>query len=80
MTVLPLLLFLTGARGLSFAIIGVLQFVAPTLQFIVGLVYGEPFSLAYLATFIFIWSGLAVFVFELLHFERKQKRAGMRPA
>jgi len=80
MTVVPLLLFLTGARGLSFAIIGVLQFVAPTLQFIVGLAYGEPFSLAYLATFILIWSGLAVFVVELLHFERQQKRAGKLPA
>lgn len=80
MTVAPLLLFLLGARGLTFATIGVLQFIAPTLQFIVGLAYGEPFSLAYLATFIFIWSGLAVFVFDLLHFERKQKRAGKAPA
>ena len=80
MTVAPLLLFLLGARGLTFATIGVLQFIAPTLQFIVGLVYGEPFSVAYLFTFIFIWSGLAVFVFDLLHFERKQKRAGIRPA
>jgi len=75
MTVAPLLLFLLGARGLPFATIGILQFIAPTLQFIVGLVYGEPFSIAYLITFILIWLGLAVFVFELLHFERQRQRA-----
>lgn len=75
MTVAPLLLFLLGARGVTFATLGVLQFIAPTLQFIVGLAYGEPFSLAYLVTFLLIWSGLAVFVVDLLHFERQRRRA-----
>ena len=74
MTVAPLLLFLLGARGLPFATIGILQFLAPTLQFGVGLLYGEPFTLAHLVTFLLIWSGLAVFVFELLHFDRQRKR------
>lgn len=74
-TVIPLLFFLMGARGLTFATIGILQFIAPSIQFGVGLAYGEPFSLAHLFTFILIWLGLAVFVFELLNFERQRQRA-----
>jgi len=74
MTAAPLLLFLMGARGLSFAIIGAMQFVAPTLQFFVGLAYGEPFSPAHLVTFTLIWAGLAVFVLDLIRFERTKHR------
>ncbi len=73
-TVIPLLFFLMGMRGLTFATIGILQFIAPSLQFAVGLAYGEPFSAAHLITFALIWSGLAVFIFELLHFERRHQR------
>lgn len=75
MTVAPLLLFIIGARGLHFATIGILQFIAPTLQFAIGLATGEPFTPMYLLTFVFIWAGLAVFVFDLLRFARKQRRA-----
>ena len=75
MTVAPLLLFILGARGLTFATLGVLQFLAPTLQFTVGLAWGEPFGLAHFLTFALIWSGLAVFVGDLLSFERKTRRA-----
>lgn len=75
MTVAPLLLFIIGARGLNFATIGILQFVAPTLQFAIGLATGEPFTPMYLLTFLFIWAGLAVFVLDLLSFARKQRRA-----
>ncbi|AZU05282.1 transporter DMT superfamily protein [Glycocaulis alkaliphilus] len=66
MTVAPLLLFIIGARGLHFATIGLLQFVAPTLQFAVGIIWGEIFTLAHAITFAFIWAGLAVFTFDLL--------------
>lgn len=74
MTVAPLLLFIIGARGLHFATIGVLQFVAPTLQFAIGLAGGEAFSPAYLATFVLIWAGLGVFVYDLLRFAAKTRR------
>ncbi|PWE18236.1 EamA family transporter RarD [Marinicauda salina] len=74
MTVAPLLLFIIGARGLHFATLGVLQFVAPSLQFGVGLLYGEPFSPAHLVTFALIWTGLAVFVADLLRFRAKSRR------
>lgn len=74
MTVGPLLFFLTGARGSSFAVIGAAQFIAPTLQFCVGLVYGEVFTAAHALTFALIWLGLAVFIADLLVFERKKRR------
>lgn len=79
MTVAPLLLFIIGARGLHFATLGILQFIAPTLQFAIGLATGEPFTPLYLITFLFIWAGLAVFVIDLLNFARKQRRARTAP-
>lgn len=75
MTVAPLLLFVLGARGVSFATLGLLQFLAPTLQFIVGLAYGEVFTMGHLITFVLIWSGLAVFAIDLLNSHRKAERA-----
>jgi chloramphenicol-sensitive protein RarD len=75
MTVAPLLLFVLGARGVSFATLGLLQFLAPTLQFIVGLAYGEVFTIGHLITFVLIWSGLAVFAIDLLNSHRKAERA-----
>ncbi|MGY6661132.1 MAG: EamA family transporter RarD [Glycocaulis sp.] len=71
MTVAPLLLFIIGARGLHFATIGLLQFVAPTLQFAVGIIWGEIFTLAHAITFAFIWAGLAVFAYDLLSSRRR---------
>jgi chloramphenicol-sensitive protein RarD len=72
MTVAPLLLFIIGARGLHFATVGLLQFIAPTLQFAVGVAYGEPFSAAHAVTFGFIWAGLACFAVSMI---RRRKAA-----
>lgn len=66
MTVAPLLLFIIGARGLHFATVGLLQFLAPTLQFVVAVAYGEPFTAAHALTFAFIWAGLACFTVSML--------------
>ena len=79
MTVAPLLLFILGARGLPLAVIGALQFIAPTLQFMIGVMGGEPFTPAHAITFALIWSGLAVFVAELLWFEHTRKTKAARP-
>ena len=72
MTVAPLLLFIIGARGLHFATVGLLQFIAPTLQFAVGVAYGEPFTAAHAVTFGFIWAGLACFAVSMI---RRRKAA-----
>lgn len=64
-TALPLICFGQAARRLRLTTMGFLQFVAPTLQFLCAVyVLGEPFSEGKLACFLWIWAGLAVFVFD----------------
>jgi chloramphenicol-sensitive protein RarD len=65
-TTIPLLGFAHGARQLPFALLGVLQFLAPTGQFLVGaLVYHEPVNAAALGSFALIWTGVALFCGDL---------------
>jgi chloramphenicol-sensitive protein RarD len=75
-TTIPLLGFARGARELPFALLGVLQFLAPTGQFLVGaFVYGEPVNAASLVSFGLIWTGVALFCSNLfLHARRNQAR------
>ncbi|MBI1406669.1 MAG: EamA family transporter RarD [Caulobacter sp.] len=60
-TVVPLALFAWSARRLSLTALGFLQFMAPTLQFFVGLSLGEAFTPLRAVSFTFIWAGVAVF-------------------
>lgn len=60
-TVLPLALFAWSARRLPLSTIGFIQFLAPTLQFAVGVWAGEPLTGLRIASFGFIWGGAAVF-------------------
>lgn len=65
-TTIPLLGFAHGARQLPFALLGVLQFLAPTGQFLVGaLIYHEPIGVAALVSFGLIWSGVILFCSDL---------------
>jgi len=61
LTVLPLLAFALAARRLELSTIGFLQYIAPTMQFCVGLAYGEQFTLAHAWCFGLIWTAVAVF-------------------
>lgn len=67
----PLLLFTAAAKRLPYSTLGMLQFIAPTLQFIIGLAYGEPLKTAHLIAFPAIWVALGLYVSALLG-ERKQ--------
>jgi chloramphenicol-sensitive protein RarD len=60
--VAPLALFAWTARRLPFATIGFLQFISPTIGFLVGLAVGERLNLLGVISFVFIWAGAAVFV------------------
>ncbi len=65
-TTIPLLGFAHAARQLPFALLGVLQFLAPTGQFFVGaLLYEEPVSGAVLVSFGLIWTGVLLFCGDL---------------
>jgi chloramphenicol-sensitive protein RarD len=64
-TAVPLLLFTAAARRLPYSTLGFLQYVAPSLQFLLAvLVFGEPLTTAHLVCFGAIWAALAIFVFE----------------
>lgn len=66
-TAIPLLLFAYGARRIRFATLGLLQYIAPTVQFAVGvLVYRETFTPERAAAFGLIWCGLALYTADNL--------------
>lgn len=70
-TGLPLLLFATAARRMSYSTLGFVQYLAPTMMFLLGLfVFHEPLRPVQLASFMMIWSAIAVFCFDLLRRQR----------
>ncbi|MEF9930314.1 MAG: EamA family transporter RarD [Massilia sp.] len=65
LTAIPLLLFATGARKIPLSILGLLQYLSPTLQFLLGVwLFKEAFSADRLVGFVLIWSALALFAGE----------------
>jgi chloramphenicol-sensitive protein RarD len=62
-TALPLLLFAAGARRMPFSLLGVLQYVSPSLQWLIGVaVYREPFDVHKGIGFAAIWLAVAVYL------------------
>jgi chloramphenicol-sensitive protein RarD len=67
----PLLLFTAAARRLPYSTLGMLQFLAPTLQFLIAvLLYGEPFTRSHAVAFAAIWTALALYVTALVRAPR----------
>lgn len=66
----PLLLFTAAARRLQYSTLGMLQFLAPTLQFLIGVWYGEPFTSAHAVAFAAIWTALGLYVTALVRAPR----------
>ena len=76
LTALPLLLFASGARRIPLTTLGLLQYIAPTLQFLLGvLLYQEPFGGARIAGFALIWLALALYSIEGLWQSRRSSQA-----
>jgi chloramphenicol-sensitive protein RarD len=64
-TVAPLLLFATAVRLVPLSIVGILQYIAPTIQFLLGVyVFKEPFTHVQLTGFSLVWLGLVVFTLD----------------
>ena len=64
-TTIPLLMFASAAKQIPLTIIGLLQYIAPTLQFLIGVfVYKEPFDLAHFIGFAIVWVALIIFAVE----------------
>ena len=66
----PLLLFTAAAKRLQYSTLGMLQFLAPTLQFLIALLYGEHVRLAHVIAFPAIWIALALYVTALVRAPR----------
>ncbi len=65
-TAVPLLLFATAARRMSYAALGFIQYLAPTIQFLLGIfLFREPLKPAQLVCFLLIWASIAVFSYDL---------------
>lgn len=67
----PLLCFTAAARRLPYSTVGILQFIAPSLQFLLAVaVYGETLTTAHLIAFGAIWTALALYVSSILRQRR----------
>jgi chloramphenicol-sensitive protein RarD len=64
-TTVPLLMFASAARSIPLWVVGLLQYIAPTLQFLLGVFfYKEPFSHNQLIGFSIVWMALIIFIVE----------------
>lgn len=73
-TAVPLLLFATAARRMNYASLGFVQYMAPSIAFLLGVfVYGEPLSTTKLACFILIWISIAIFCADAVRNYRASK-------
>jgi chloramphenicol-sensitive protein RarD len=64
-TTIPLLMFASAAQRIPLTMVGVLQYISPTLQFILGVfLYKEPFDHAHLIGFCIVWVALIIFWVE----------------
>ena len=74
-TAVPLILFMVGAARLKLATIGLLQYIAPTGQLLLGVaVYGERFTAAHAVAFGCIWAALALYSHDAVASHRAERR------
>ncbi|MEZ5742931.1 MAG: EamA family transporter RarD [Sphingomonadaceae bacterium] len=80
LTAIPLTLFATAARLMDYSTLGFVQYLAPTLSFIIGIVvFGERLVPVQLVTFALIWIAIAVFSWGILAERRKAGRSVLQP-
>lgn len=72
----PLLVFITAARMINLSLIGFLQYIYPTIIFVVGaFIYGENLTEAKMIGFVFIWIALIVYSIDGTYFFRRKRIA-----
>lgn len=75
-TATPLLLFAAAARRLPYSTLGLLQYLAPTMQFLLAITFfGEKMTMAHAICFALIWTGLAIYAVGGIMTARQQRRA-----
>jgi chloramphenicol-sensitive protein RarD len=79
-TAIPLLMFTGAARRLPYSTLGFLQYIAPSIQFLMAvLLFGERLTLPHIICFAAIWTALAIFAFEGVRKGRASARARKAP-
>ena len=74
-TATPLILFAVAAKRLRLSTLGMMQYIGPTLQFLISVyVFKEAFGLTHAVAFGFIWTALIVFTIDSLMGEAKARR------
>ena len=75
-TAVPLLLFAAGARRIPLSLLGLLQYIGPSIQLLLGVwLYHEPFTAAKAAGYAMIWAALALYSAEMLWMWRRAPEA-----
>ncbi len=78
-TSIPLMLFAAAAKRLTLTTLGFIQYVAPSMVFLIGaFVFNEPLNTGQVICFLLIWAGLALFTFDSIrtaHTNRARRRA-----
>ena len=80
-TAVPLILFAVGAKRMRLSTVGMMQYTAPTLQFLISVVvFREPFGTVHALAFGFIWAALIVFTVDSVMGDRKARRLAQAAA
>ncbi len=73
-TSVPLMLFAAAAKRLTLTTLGLIQYLAPSLAFLIGVfVFNEPLNSGQIACFVLIWTGLALFTFDSIRAARTNR-------
>lgn len=73
-TTIPLILFNMAAQKLPLTVLGIMQYLAPSISFLVGVtIYNEPLGVVQMATFAMIWLALAIFTVDGLVLHKRQR-------
>jgi chloramphenicol-sensitive protein RarD len=82
-TAIPLMIYANGAKLLRLSTIGIMQYIAPTMIFIIAVfVFGEPFGTTKLIAFVLIWAALFIYSGSMLRSARARRAsaAELKPA
>ena len=79
-TSVPLMLFAAAAKRLTLTTLGFIQYIAPSMVFVIGaFVFDEPLNAGQVACFLFIWAGLALFTIDNVRMARNRRARARIP-
>lgn len=74
-TTVPLILFAYGAKRISMTNLGIVQYISPTLQFIIGLLYfKESFDSTRFVGYVMVWAAVVIYIFGSVRWKMRLKR------